>query len=276
MPLIDEPVDDDRAARVPVALRRIGDPGLPRRAPAARVEREHRRVLRGDEDPVAPDREIAELVEPARQVALQRTPVLPDQRAGVGLQRLDDVARVGQVHHAPVDERRRLVHAVRHRPRPGEAQVADVLRVHPVERAVPLAVVGAPEHQPVARGRIEQHVVRDRFEVLDLALAGRPDVLLLRRRGRRAATARGAAATRSSGSFGSAAAPGVPHPRLVAPRRRARQRPRPRPGQRRAQARRVGRQRFLAGRGAVRQQHEGGEVRTSARAGASSGSPAAW
>ena len=174
-------VNDDRTARVGVALRRIGDLRLPERPAAARVERKHGRVLGGDEDLVAPDREVAELVEPTRQVAFQPTPVLPDQRAGVGLQRLDDVARIGQVHDAVVNERRRLIHAVRHRPRPHQAQIAHVPGVDLVERAVTLAVVGAPEHQPVAWGRVEEHLRGDRFETVDLALSRRPDVGLLDR-----------------------------------------------------------------------------------------------
>ena len=95
-------------------------------------------------------------------------PVFPQQVAGCGVQRVDDVARVGQVHDAVVHERCRLLSAGFHRPRPRECQAANRLPVDLAQRAVAPGVVRTPEVQPVARARIAEHGIGDRLELLDL------------------------------------------------------------------------------------------------------------
>ena len=129
----------------------------------------------------------------------ERPPILPEQRAGGGVERLDHVAGVGQIHHAVVDERGRLVAAVAHRPDPGELQVADIVAVDLVERAVAPSVVGPPIDQPVVRVGIQQHRVGDRGALGDrpeqsrarLRAGGRPRVARPARGRRGAAERRG-------------------------------------------------------------------------------------
>ena len=97
--------------------------------------------------------------------------VLPDQVAGCRIERLNDAARIRQIHDAVVDERRRLLRAgVVHRPRPRELKLPDVLAGDLIERAVAPGVVGAPPVQPVAGRGIAQHRLGDRTEALDLRI----------------------------------------------------------------------------------------------------------
>ena len=78
--------------------------------------------------------------------------VLPDEIAGRGVEGLDDIARVRHVHDAVVDERRALLAAGAEGARPDEAQIAHVVAIDLVERAVAPAVERAAPHQPVAGG----------------------------------------------------------------------------------------------------------------------------
>ena len=83
---------------------------------------------------------------------------------GHGVDGLDHVAGVRHVEHAAVGQRRPLLAARGEAPRPDEAQVAHVLTVHLVERAVAPAVRGAAPRQPVGRRRVFEHRVGDRRE----------------------------------------------------------------------------------------------------------------
>jgi hypothetical protein len=97
--------------------------------------------------------------------------VLPDQIAGCRIERLNDAARIRQIHDAVVDERRRLLRAgVVHRPRPRQLKLPDVLAGDLIERTVAPGIVGAPPVQPVTRRRIAEHCLRHRTEVLDLRI----------------------------------------------------------------------------------------------------------
>ena len=88
-------------------------------------------------------------------------PVFPDQIAGCRVERLNDAARIRQIHDAVVNERRGLIGAgIVHRPGPRELHLVDILLVDLCERAVAPVVVRPPPVQPVAGGRIAQHLLR--------------------------------------------------------------------------------------------------------------------
>ena len=87
-------------------------------------------------------------------------------RAGLRVERDHLVARRRDEHHAVVDDRRRLV-AVGDAggDHPRRLQPRDVGRRDLIERAVAPAVVGAPDHQPVAGVGILQALGRHRLVV---------------------------------------------------------------------------------------------------------------
>ncbi len=126
------------------------------------------RVRGRDEQLVLVDRHVAlgERVaafgdELRRQVAL----VLPDEIAAGGIERLHLVGVVEDEEDAVVHDRRRLGRAIGQRPGPDQLEILDVGLVDLLERAVAPCVVGSPPHQPVAGGRIAQHVVGDRRNI---------------------------------------------------------------------------------------------------------------
>ena len=93
--------------------------------------------------------------------------IAPQQRAGLRVDRDHLIARRRDEHHAVVDDRRRLVtvgHAGREHPH--RLQPRDVVRRDLIERAVAPAVVGAPDHQPVAVLRLLQPLGGDGRVVL--------------------------------------------------------------------------------------------------------------
>ena len=102
----------------------------------------------------------------------------PPQVAGHGVDGLHVVPRVRHVEDAAVGQRGPLLRALGQGPGPHELQVADVVAVHLVERAVAPAVLRTAPHEPVARRRILEHGVGDGHEAG--ILAGLP-----RRRDRR-------------------------------------------------------------------------------------------
>ena len=87
--------------------------------------------------------------------------VLPQQVAGHGVDRLQVIVRVRHEQHAAVRQRRPLLGPRRQGPRPYQLQIADVVAIHLVERAVAPTVLRAAPHQPVARRRILEHGVGD-------------------------------------------------------------------------------------------------------------------
>ena len=97
-------------------------------------------------------------------------PLLPDQIAGLAVERLDDAAGVVEEDGAVVRERRRLVRAaLGHRRDPGQLQLLDVVARDLRQRAEARRVLIAPQHRPVAGRRIAQHLVGDRREGLHFA-----------------------------------------------------------------------------------------------------------
>ena len=94
---------------------------------------------------------------------------LPDEVARCRVDRLD-AGRAREIHDAVVHERRRLVGARHHRPRPRKLQLADVGARDLVERAVSPRVLRAPPVEPVCGIRIPQHLFGDELEIPDLCL----------------------------------------------------------------------------------------------------------
>ena len=163
-------VGDDRARRVSRRVLRVVEQlRLPDQLAGDRVQREGIVVVGGVDDHVVPDGDVAVDADQSAQVIVDVVrdvaAVLPQQVAGDRVQRLDDVVRVRHVEPAAVGNRRTLLRARRQGPRPDHAQVADVVAVDLVERAVAPAVQRPAPHQPVAVRRFLQHRVGDRHEV---------------------------------------------------------------------------------------------------------------
>ena len=164
------PAADDR----PRGLRRRVDPvvedlRLPHLLAGLRVESEDVVVRAGVDDVAAVDGHVPVGLEQVGEDVLLHVlrhlaPVLPDEVAGDGVDRLDDVARVRHVEHAPVGQRCPLLAARPERARPDHPQVADVVPVDLIERAVAPAVLRPAPHQPVAGRRVLQHGVGDGHE----------------------------------------------------------------------------------------------------------------
>jgi len=75
----------------------------------------------------------------------------PFQRAGPGIERVDDAVGTGRVHRAVDHQRRGLGAAVDiDLVGPGQTQLADIAGVDAVERAVTLVVIAAAAADPVA------------------------------------------------------------------------------------------------------------------------------
>ena len=127
---------DERAAAVGEALPLIGNGRLPRHLAGVDVERDEVGVGGVDEDLVAVDAQIAQRPAAAADPLREPAAVLPDQIAGGGVERVDDVAGTGEEHHAVVHERRRLLRARLQRPGPDEPQPRYVVTVDLVEGAV--------------------------------------------------------------------------------------------------------------------------------------------
>ncbi len=111
-----------------------------------------------------------------RQIA----PVLPDEIAVGGIERLHLVGVVEDEEHAVMHDRRRLGRPIGQGPGPDQLEILDVALVDLLEWAIAPRVVGPPPHQPVTSGRVAQHGVGDRRNV-----AGRWPSLLGQARGRR-------------------------------------------------------------------------------------------
>ena len=147
----------------------VEDPRLPRELAGRSIERVRVQVGACAENEASPDRDIARLASECARVApdvvRQVAPVLPDQIAGRGRERLDDVLRIRDVQDAVVGQRRRLGASIGHGPRPLHPDPPNVLPRDLVERAVAPGVEGAAEAEPVFRLRVLQHRVGHGNEV---------------------------------------------------------------------------------------------------------------
>ena len=99
---------------------------------------------------------------------------LPDEVTRPGVERVDHVAGVGDVHDAVMHDRGRLRHPRLEPPGPGELELPDVVPVDLLERAVAPPIEGASPAQPVGRVGVLQHRVGDRREVLGVRPTGEP------------------------------------------------------------------------------------------------------
>ena len=149
----------------------VRDLDVPNDCPGAGVERDNACVACGKENPLAVKRYAVagtnQLTSDVAPLQLrQRVAVFPDQISALGIERVHDVVRLGEVHDAVTDERCSLLIAELLRPRPCELQMSDVARVDLVERTVSPTVVGAPPHQPIVGRRVQRDVIADRREPL--------------------------------------------------------------------------------------------------------------
>ena len=152
-------VDDDGAGRVLVAEGGIRHLCVPRDLAGSRVERDEMCAARRSEDFVAEDRDVllgAAALPPRCRGSVAARTVLPDQIPGRRIERLHDVAWVGQVHDAVRHERRRLLRAIVHRPRPCHLKLLNVASIDLGERAVAPGVVSAPPVRPVPGRRVAE------------------------------------------------------------------------------------------------------------------------
>ena len=123
-----------RRPRDAVSRLRIPDRHIPHDGAGTPVEGHQVSVQRSDVHPVTQERDAA-----ARPVATQRQrpwklpAVRPQDVSGVRVERQDFIRRLGHVHHAVGDERRRLDHLVRggwHRAGPAELKLLHIGTVH--------------------------------------------------------------------------------------------------------------------------------------------------
>ena len=173
---------DDRSSRLRDALAIVGPFGFPDHLSGACVQRDEKRVVRGQEDLVVVDRDVAIAIPRAgdvRDVLREVAAVLPQQVAGRRIERLDDVLDVGEKHDPVVDDRLDFLIAVLHRSGPDQPQFVDGVRVNLGERAVAPQAVAVAEADPVLGRRLPQHDVGDRHEaVQQLGHGGRRRGLL--------------------------------------------------------------------------------------------------
>ena len=148
----------------------VEDLRLPDQLAALGVEGVDVVVVAGVDDQVAVDGHVPVVVGQAPHdlgdVLGDVAAVLPPQVAGHGVDGLHVVPRVRHEQHAAVGQRGPLLRALGQGSGPHELQVADVVAVHLVERAVAPAVLRAAPHEPVARRRVLEHGVGDGHETL--------------------------------------------------------------------------------------------------------------
>ena len=148
----------------------VEDLGLPHELAGERIDGVDVVVVAGVDDQPAEHRDVPVVVrEPAHDagnVLGDVPPVLPEQVAGGGVHRLQVVLRVRHVQPAPVRQRRPFLRARREGAGPHHPQIADVVAIDLIERAVAPTVQRAAPHQPVAGRRVREHGVGDRNERL--------------------------------------------------------------------------------------------------------------
>ena len=155
----DAPLDHHRTAGIVLANGPVAHLHVPFDLARTGIEGHEVGVVGGDEQLVPVERTVAVDAGERGAVLDLLAAVFPDARPVADVERFDEVARLHQEHHAVVDERRRFLAALRHRPGPRQAQAAHVGRVDLIERAVPPVTVGPPPHQPVAGRRVDQHLL---------------------------------------------------------------------------------------------------------------------
>jgi hypothetical protein len=104
------------------------------------------------------------------------TPRRCSQIAGLAIERLHDAAGVVEEDRPVVRKRGRLIRsALVHGPDPLQLEILGVVARDLRQRAVTRGELIVPQHRPVTRRRVAQHLVGDAREVLHLAFHGEPD-----------------------------------------------------------------------------------------------------
>src|SRR5262249_54289863 len=92
----------------------------------------------------------------------------PDQVAVRSIQRLNNRARIYDVHDTAVNDRDSFGLPGAHSALPGQSKLRNVLLVDLVERTEPLPVVSPAEHQPIIRTWTLEHLLGHRRETRQL------------------------------------------------------------------------------------------------------------
>ena len=101
--------------------------------------------------------------------------ILPDQIARARIQRLHNIARIGEKHRALVNDRSRFIRArFIHRPDPLELQVLHIGCRDLRKRTVAPRLIITANHEPVGRIRMPQHLLGDRHVILHQPANGEP------------------------------------------------------------------------------------------------------
>ena len=151
-----------RSAGVAPALGPVRGGVVPGDLAGFHVERDEMRIGGGDDQVVAKERHIAfgkHVAAIGHKLGGQVALVFPQQVAIGRVERLYFVGVVEDEQHAVMHDRRDFGRAGGHRPGPCDLQAINVVLVDGVQRAVTRAIVGAPEHQPIRRRRIAQHLI---------------------------------------------------------------------------------------------------------------------
>jgi hypothetical protein len=142
--------------------------GLPHHLACARAERDHDVVPAYEIDLVAADSDAALALSetvaerPGRRKGM---PILPHEVAGRGIDCLDHIAGITQIHHAVVNERRGLVGARLHRSRPNQLHVLHIGFVDLVQRTVAPGLIVAAMDYPILWFRCPQRLVAHGDEI---------------------------------------------------------------------------------------------------------------
>ena len=147
-------VRDERRQRHVVPALVVRDRGRPDFPPGSGVDGHEHRVRGGEVDLIAVQGHAATGPVDRDDVFRKASSVAPENRAGSNIDSDHLVAWRRDKHHAVVDDGRRLVSArLACGQHPHRLQAIDVGRGDLLEGAVPPAVVGAPDRQPVSRLR---------------------------------------------------------------------------------------------------------------------------
>ena len=169
--LDNDAVGHNRSAGKRETLSVVGNLLVPNQLAGLGIDREQMGVAGRDDNVVAVDRLGTHPAD--SRIIRQLVFILPDQLAVGRVECLDCVVGVLDVHDPVMDHRSLLCPPPRRQaPGPSQPEIADVVLVDLVERAVTPAVVSAPPHQPVAIGRVEQHLVGDRRNAVNRVVLG--------------------------------------------------------------------------------------------------------
>ena len=156
-PQDDLAICDYRPRRIRKALAVIRNYSFPYLLTGARIQSNQAGIRGGLDDLVLVHRNIPHVL-----AIGWATPVLPDEFASFAIQRLDNVTGINQVDNPVVDQWRGFRVALMHIPDPLKGQVAHIVLVDLIERAVGVGVIVATMHGPVIGAGVSQHGIAKR------------------------------------------------------------------------------------------------------------------